>query len=117
MSIIETLTPFLKKVPPENVDLFVCDMAKDAQDRIYEVMRFYHKGSVLDDDSFEPPDMSLAPRERLLRAIFEENPNPRRAEKTGYYLLAPFDDDHCVLNLMGINPLDSAYAIINPEDE
>ena len=44
-TIIEHLTPFTERIPPEGTDLFVCE-EKDTERR-YGIMRFFRKGTIL----------------------------------------------------------------------
>ena len=58
--------------------------------------------------------------ERLIDALFRMKEGCRIAPETGYYFMDTVEEDDAgcdaVWLLSGINPLDSVYAVINPED-
>ena len=65
-TIIEHLTPFTERIPPEGTDLFVCE-EKDTERR-YGIMRFFRKGTLLPGSCCG----GKTPEERLLEQIFHE---------------------------------------------
>ena len=117
MCMLCTLIPFTEKRPPEGVDLFVCGNPDCTRERTYGVMQYFEKGTHL-------PDVfcTNAPTrdERLIDALFRMKEGCRIAPETGYYFMDTVEEDDAgcdaVWLLSGINPLDSVYAVINPED-
>ena len=117
MCMLCNLIPFTEKRPPEGVDLFVCGNPDCTKERIYGIMQYFEKGTHL-------PDVlcTNAPTrdERLIDALFRMKEDCRIAPETGYYFMDTVEEDDAgrdaVWLLSSINPLDSVYAIINPED-
>ena len=75
-TIIEHLTPFTERIPPEGTDLFVCE-EKDTERR-YGIMRFFRKGTLLPG----PCCGGKTPEERLLEQIFHETSRGEYAPAT-----------------------------------
>lgn len=80
-------------------------------------MQYFEKGTQLSDVF-----CTNAPTrdERLIDALFRMKEGCRIAPETGYYFMDTVEEDDAgcdaVWLLSGINPLDSVYAVINPED-
>ena len=92
MCLLCSLRAFTEKQPPEGTDHFVCENPADPQKRTYGIMRFFKKGSLF------PELMHI---------------------ETGYYFLETGNQDGtdtAVWLQSTINPLDSVYAVINPEE-
>lgn len=117
MSLHDNLIPFIEKLPPENIDLFVSDCNEEREDRTYGILRFFRKGTPIIENHYCPPPKGLGAEDRLLHAIFGGIDISRPAPKTGYYFLEPVNENDCKWMLSCINPLDSKYVVINPEEE
>ena len=112
-TIIEHLTPFAERIPPEGTDLFVCE-EKDTERR-YGIMRFFRKGTLLPGSCCG----GKTPEERLLEQIFHEPREEAYATTTCFYRYVKnrrSGDQDGVWVKSSINPLDSSYIAINPED-
>lgn len=116
MCMLMNLTPFAEKKPPQGVDLFVCGDPDEMSSRCYGIMQFFEKGTIL------PAIVhSDAPsrEERILDALICAKFCCRKAPETGYYFLEACEEDEsgdAIWLESCINPLDSVYAVINPED-
>lgn len=110
-TIIEHLTPFEERIPPEGTDLFVCE-EKDTERR-YGIMRFFRKGTLLPG----PCCGGKTPEERLLEQIFHETSRGEYAPSTGFYEVERRPGS-CRGKWVksSINPLDASYIAIDPED-
>lgn len=110
-TIIEHLTPFTERIPPEGTDLFVCE-EKDTERR-YGIMRFFRKGTLLPGSCCG----GKTPEERLLEQIFHETSKGEYAPATGFYEEVGRPGG-CRGKWVksSINPLDASYIAINPED-
>ncbi|MCI2154400.1 MAG: hypothetical protein LKK26_06600 [Solobacterium sp.] len=113
MSIFNFLIPFTEKLPPENVDLFVCSHAEDPKERTYGIMRYFKKGTVC---CIADPVEGSSWEERMVNAVFNDRRPTQTIPETGYYFLSEGDGD-CIWLHSSIKPLDSSYAVINPEDD
>ncbi len=113
MYILEHLTSVTDKLPPEDVDLFVC---ADPEDHEYEIARFYQKGSLIEEMGFS---RAKDPVKRALEDLLGVNNYFKTAEETGFYILDSVgsEDGECHWRLLSYNPLDCSYAVICPEDE
>ena len=117
MCLLCSLRAFTEKQPPEGTDLFVCANPADPQKRTYGIMRFFKKGSLF------PELMHIeksSREERLMDALFHLNRSGIPAPETGYYFLETGNQDGtdtAVWLQSAINPLDSVYAVINPEEQ
>ena len=113
MNIIQHMTKFTDKMPPEGVDLFVvCN--PESEDRDYEILRFYKKGSEIEDDYRSPLPNGIA---KLMDEVIHFGSLHHPAEKTGYYMFDLKEDSPVVWRPSNYNVLDSVWAVINPEEE
>ena len=113
-NILEHLTPFTKQEPPEDIDLFVCE--ETDTERRYGIMRYFKKGSMLPRHYGND---GKTPEERLLEQIFHEPREEAYATTTCFYRYVKnrrSGDQDGVWVKSSINPLDSSYIAINPED-
>lgn len=115
MCLLCNLKPFSLKQPPEGTDLFVCSNLTDSEKRTYGIMRFFKKGT-----PFPALLQAESPtrEERLMDSIFHLNRSGVPAPETAYYFLeidSNNDSGDALWLQSGINPLDSFYAVINPE--
>lgn len=113
-TILEHLTPFTEKMPPEDIDLFVCE--ENDTERTYGIMRFFMKGSVLPRSY---GNEGKTPEERLLERIFRDPDDDAFAPATGFYRYEKSrssDGRKGVWVKSSMNPLDAAYIAINPEE-
>jgi len=116
MCLLCNLKPFTQIQPPEGTDLFVCINPADLQKRTYGIMQFFKKGSLF-------PELihtkTSSREERLMNALFHLNRGGTPVPETGYYFLETGNQDGtdtAVWLQSAINPLDSVYAVINPEE-
>lgn len=113
MSIIQHMTKFTEKLPPEGVDLFVvCN--PDSEDRDYDILRFYKKGTQIEDDYRSPIPCGM---EKLLDEIMHHGSLHHPAEKTAYYMFKYKENCPVVWWPSSYDVLDSVWAVINPEKE
>ena len=113
MNILKHMTPFTDKLPPEGKDLFVvCN--PESEDRDYEILRFYRKGSRIEDDYRSPLPRGM---EKLMDEIIHHGTLSHPAPKTCYYMFRYDEKSPVVWVPSGYNVLDSVWATINPEDE
>ena len=113
MSIIQNMTKFTDRMPPEGVDLFVvCN--PDSEIRDYDVLRFYKKGTQIEDDYRSPLPSGM---EKLMDEILHHGILHHAAEKTGYYMFKYKENCPVVWWPSSYNVLDSVWAVINPEEE
>ena len=111
---LNKLTPFTAKEPPEGVDLFVCGNPENPKSRCCGIMQYFRKGTVLSEIV-----TTNAKDERIIDVIFHQKYGGRPAPETGFYFLEAVeedDDGDSIWLQSSINPLDAVYAIINPED-
>ena len=113
MSILKNMTRFTDRMPPEGVDLFVV-WDPDTEDREYCVARFFKKGALIEDEY-----RSQLPKgpEKLLDEILNHGSLHHPAEKTGYYMYHNDELSPVIWWPVRCEPLDSLWAVINPEDE
>lgn len=115
MKLINIMKRFTKTPPPEDVDLLVCNITDDPEDRMFERVRFYRKGSVLEHEYRAKGDNDL---ERFLDHMENEPSAWEPAPETGYYFLIHCPkEDRLLWHISRINPLDSLYVIIDPEED
>ena len=120
MNLIDNLTRFVDKMPPEDVDLFVAPLPYDGEDCSYDIMRFYKAGSTITEMGVGPSCADIEGRtceEKLVKAILSTPIIKRKAPKSGYYFLTPINDNECRYHLSSLNPLESGYIVIRPCDE
>ena len=112
MKYYQHMTEFTDKMPPEGVDLFIV-VDPESEDRDYDIVRFYKKGTLITDDYRSPIPCGI---EKLLDELqhFESLKHP--APKTGYYLFRYEEKSPCVWWPSSYNTLDSMYFVINKED-
>lgn len=113
-TILEHLTPFTERMPPEGIDLFVCE--ENDSRRRYGIMRFFIKGSLLPGCC---GNHGKTPEERLLERIFRDPDDDAFAPATGFYRyekIRSSDGRKGAWVKSSINPLDAAYIAINPEE-
>lgn len=117
MCLLCSLKPFTEAQPPECTDLFVCSNPSDPQKRTYGIMQFFRKGTRF-PEIIRQEESSR--EERLMDALFHLNRSGIPAPETGYYFLETGNQDGtdtAVWLQSAINPLDSVYAVINPEEQ
>ncbi len=113
MNILKHMTKFADKMPPEGVDLFVvCN--PDDEDRDYDILRFYRKGTEIEDDYRSPIPCGI---EKVLDEVLHHGTLHHPAEKTGYYMFRYEEDSPVIWWPSNYDVLDSVWAVINPEDE
>ena len=113
-TIIEHLTPFTERIPPENTDLFVCEEKDNG--RRYGIMRFFKKGTLMPRSC---SNEAKTIEEWLLKQIFNEPCEGEYAPATAFYRFVKnrkHDEKPGVWIKSSINPLDASYIIINPEE-
>ena len=115
MKLFDIMKDFNEELPPENIELLVCDNPANPEDRIFERACFFRKGSLLPHE-YRAKGRSDA--ERFLDYIGNEQSAWKPAPQTGYYMLVHCPkEDRQVYKLCCINPLDSRYIIINPIED
>lgn len=112
MTILKYLTPFTEKEPIEGIDLFVCEDTETV--RRYGVLRYFKKNAMFPHHYTD----DKTPEERLLEAIYHEPKEDLFAPSTGYYrcVRKNAEDRNGKWIKSCINPLDSSYIAINPEE-
>ena len=113
MSIIQNMTKFTDRMPPEGIDLFVV-CHPDSEVRDYDILRFYRKGSQIEDDYQSPYSDGI---EKFLDEILHHGTLHHAAEKTGYYMFECMENCPVVWWPSNYEVLDSVWAVVNPEDE
>ena len=115
MKLFDIMKGFTKVMPPEDVDLIVCDEHANPDARDFEVVRFYKKGSLLKHEYIAKGSCDA---ERFIDHLENEPSAWELAPESGYYFL-----DYCPVEKRlkwfpdKINPLDSLYVIIDPLDD
>lgn len=110
MCILNHLTPFSWKCPPEGVDLFVCS---NSDERIYGVMQFFKKGSCLPEQFYSTVETH---EERFLDNVMHTGTITTTAPETGFYFLDTDEHGLAVWLQSVISPANALYIVINPED-
>lgn len=115
MKLFDIMKNFNEEIPPQNVELLVCDNPADPENRIFERVCFFRKGTLLPHEYRAKGNNDV---ERFFDHLENEQSTWKPAPQTGYYMLV-----HCpkegrsMYRLCTINPLDSKYIIINPLDD
>ncbi len=114
MRLIDIMKKFTDTLPPENIDLIVCNITDNPDDRDFERARFFKKGTTLEHE-YRPCGRDEI--ERILDHLANEPTAWEPAPETGYYILiyCPAEDRSKWI-LSRIKPLDSLYVILDPAD-
>ena len=114
MRLIDIMKKFTDVLPPEDVDLIICNITDDPDGREFERARFFKKGSLL---KHEYRSTGRDEMERFLDQLVNEPSAWEQAPETGYYILIYCPAEERVKwHLSRIKPLDSLYVILDPAD-
>ena len=115
MRLFDIMHNFTDELPPEGIELLVCDNPDNPDDRIFERATFYKKGSMLPNEYI---GHGTTDAERFFDYMANHTSTWEPAPETGYYILVNCPvDNRVVYKLCCINPLDSTYIIMDPLDE
>lgn len=114
MRLIDIMKKFTDTLPPEDVDLIICNITDDPDNREFERARFFKKGSLLKHEYRSSGKDAI---ERLLDCLVNEPTAWEQAPETGYYILIYCPkEERMKWHLCRIKPLDSLYVILDPAD-
>lgn len=114
MRLIDIMKKFTDALPPEDVDLIICNITDDPDNREFERARFYKKGSLVKHKYRSSVENEM---ERFLDHLVNEPTAWEPAPETGYYLLIYcLAEERVKWHLSRIKPLDSLYVILDPAD-
>ena len=112
MRLIDIMKKFTDVLPPEDVDMIICNITDDPDDREFERARYFRKGSLL---KHEYRSKGRDEMERFLDQLVNEPSAWEQAPETGYYILIYCPAEERVKwHLSRIKPLDSLYVILDP---
>ena len=115
MTLYDAMHNFTDKIPPEDIELLVCDNQENHEHREFERAFFYKKGSMLPHEYRAQGENDV---ERFLDHMANYKTAWEPAKETGYYILVNCPaENRLKLRLCHINPLDSKYIVIDPLED
>ena len=110
MNLIDIMVKFADVFPPEDVDLLICNITDNPEDRDFERARFFKKGTLL---KHEYRSKATNAMERFVDHLENEPSAWEPAPETGYYFLIYCPKEERVKwHISRIKPLDSLYVIL-----